>query len=164
MAERAQTWVEAAMAGVTVAGASATDRELSGLRYTECHFSNVDFARSEMDGALIRESEFVGCDFSGASLTDAFLLGSSFRRCSFANANLSGARIQDSRLEECDLSGCNLLSAELDGSSFVAVWIDDLTELHFVEFSRATLFDYRHANEWRLRSWLRGLRERLTRR
>ncbi len=151
------------MAGVDVAEASAADRELPGARYTECRFSKVDFARCEMDQALMRESEFVECDFSGASLTDAILLGSSFLRCSFADANLCGARIQDSRLEECDLSRCIMLGAELDGSSFVAVRIDSFTELHLVDFGRATCFDYRHADEWRLCAWLRGLGRRLFR-
>src|SRR2546423_3649872 len=77
--------------------------ELSGRRFRECTFVDVDLSELVTSGCVFTECEFALVKLNVSVHTDTAFLRCSFRRTSFFGARLDGCKLTGSSFVECEL-------------------------------------------------------------
>jgi uncharacterized protein YjbI with pentapeptide repeats len=127
------------------AGFEASDRGrlLKEKQCDKCNFNYQNFAKADLQGAIVSQSTFTGADFSGANLKLASFRDADLSGANFSKANLSQAAFYGAKLIGTNLVGANLSNAKMVYAKLKGSWLRDTNltnaDLKFADFQQVDL-------------------------
>lgn len=123
-------------------------RFITEKRCAGCNLNGLNFAKADLNGAVVPQSTFNGTNFEGANLSLAIFRDADLSGANLTKANLQKAAFYGAKLSKTNLAGANLSNAKLVYAKFNDTSLRDanltnadlkFAELKYVNLSNANL-------------------------